>query len=699
MPIETETFHGSPLGVNLDKTSHEIDARMARYIQDFLVDQEGILRQRGPVKQATGVVAPAPMGDSRTYGIVGGYRTDNTFRIGIVLGDSSSTELVFLSDDLTTTVGTFTFPHAYGLSDPYPIVDVKPALGGQTLITLSDKYGLGTTKRSVWLWRGAGKSNYATGTFTSTAASTTVTGSGTVWSTNVEPGMFLLGYISGSGTSTLYRLIGVVKSVTSNTVLELETGAMFGFSAGSQYVLTSLRGLNPRYGRGRMTATAGQQPAYGGDTKWAEAGLDNTYDVYRARDMKFIGNLLSVTSNTVLNFTTTAAISLSNERYVIVKRSYPYLAGTPMFGFLHSVWNGYQFYANQNALSNEVSQVSRVFFAEQTDAEAVDQSKDDGSYFDISSTKASATEIRGLMASQSALLIFKEDETYGLFGTTSDTWTPRRLADDGCLSNHTVWAYQGSAIWAGKRGIYIYDGVETQNITENSLGSFYADALRAVNHEASRAWAMVSNGHYFLHLQSAAPSRGITKGNTTSTPTSLTIVLNLHTMAITFFTNLHIRGAITSPAETGKGTLYVCEINSGGVRRPMMGAADDLFNATGLDSATCWGATAGPDIYYEWFKFDAGDPQRKKLFKQVQIHHISDSGKIKLDIIPDLNETATTSVSTFGPNATWLNKRIKFLKRSAFLAFRLYADPTDIPDNVKFGPWAIGFKRQRVGRT
>jgi hypothetical protein len=628
------------------------------------------VRQRGPVKAADGIVDPVAT-SARALGIIGSFRPDNVFKVGVIRGNNTDSVIQFLSDNLSATAGTYTLPHVFPDSGPYPIVDAKPALGGQFLLGISDRCGNGAAKRSIMLWRGAGKSDYSTGTFSATAGNATITGSGTSWTANVEPGMFFFGN-AGSGNFFLH---GVVKTVNSDTSITLEQGALATASAGSSYKVTSVRGLSPRYARGRITGASGQAVLNGGDTKWKDSGIDNTWSLYRAQDMALMGTVSSVASNTQLTLSGNipSGLGVTNERYVLIKSSnVTYAPAVVSMGFLHAVWNGYQFYANQDSFAQTVNQVSRVFFSEQVDIEAIDFSKDDGSFFDVPSSKSSATELMALIPTNNALLMFKEDEVYGLFGTTPDTWHPRRVEDDGCLSNHTVWTHEGSAIWAGKKGIYVYDGVEARNVTDDTLGTFYADMIRTMNHEVSRAWAMVSNNHYILYLESVTPTRGVTKTNSTEIPTKMTIILNLDTMAATFHTNLDFHGAIVTPGEVGKGTIYVGEKDAA-TRDVFVGKADDVFKSTGLDSVIGWGNEPGPQVYFEWLKYSAGEAQRKKLFKQVQIHHKIPDGIIRLDVIPDLNETATVSQSFFGPTTSWINKRIKFLKRSAFLSFRLWA--------------------------
>lgn len=69
-------------------------------------------------------------------------------------------------------------------------------------------------------WAGSTKAAYSTGTVSSTAASRTITGVGTLWSANAEAGMFFT-FEDSSGTSLYQRTFRITK-VTSNTVLVLD---------------------------------------------------------------------------------------------------------------------------------------------------------------------------------------------------------------------------------------------------------------------------------------------------------------------------------------------------------------------------------------------------------------------------------------------------------------------------------------------
>jgi hypothetical protein len=143
-----------------------------------------------------------------------------------------------------------------------------------------------------------------------------------------------------------------------------------------------------------------------------------------------------------------------------------------------------------------------------------------------------------------------------------------------------------------------------------------------------------------------------------------------------------------------------------------------------------------PTFYMESKKYKVGDSLRKKLFKQLAIHYNAAGGPLNgttglndaltIDTVIGLNNVGKTSTTKFPATiytwdqlptvaATWdalaaqfptwdaliasvfKPKRVKFLKRSQFLAFRLYQTDNSVT-RVELGPFQLGFKLQRPGR-
>lgn len=720
--LETITYNGVPEGSNLAVPPHEIADTQARYIQDGLLDEVGLLYRRGIVTNVFGVATLA----NEASGITHTVRPDGTHKVAVLHGPSAA-KLAILSDDYSSSVDVDwfgTLPTA-----PYYYVDAKPLLGGGSVIGTSRRTDSLTPVQALGFWHGASKANYSTGTITVTRGSKTVTGSGTAWidglgNRAIEPGMYLFG-TSDDPAITVY--FGIVKSVDSATQLTLMENPPWAATA-KAYTLKPVRGFCPRYTIGRITTATTATLVTGAATKFKDNSLGTgTWAIFRATDMAFVGKVSAVTSNTAITLTANAAIALDNEGFVALRADGDYsldtTASTRKVGFLTALHKERQFYANL-AQSHELTY--RLWISESDDPESIDLDPVAGNFIDVTSAKAGAvnTPIASIAPASNSLLILKENESFSLDGSSPDDFTLRKLSDDGCLSPMSVQQYAGGVLYAGRNGIYFYDGVQPTNIGEQRLGVFYRRAVRSFDPNTYRMWSMVVDDHYILHIESATPSYKPQKGNTTATATSLTIDIYMPTMSVTFHTNMALKGAVEMPPDTQQATWFLVNTASGA----RICSTRDLFETQGQDTITCIGSTAGPDWYLESKRYDLGDPLRKKLFKQLQLHYYVSGDDLKFDTVTGLNDNGITSLSRWAKTVpawhelpstiastwdalttqydTWDDlgqprfkvKRLKFLKRSQHFGFRIYQASSNVRQ-VKLGPWAIGFKLQRPGRT
>jgi hypothetical protein len=161
---------------------------------------------------------------------------------------------------------------------------------------------------------------------------------------------------------------------------------------------------------------------------------------------------------------------------------------------------------------------------------------------------------------------------------------------------------------------------------------------------------------------------------------------------------------------------------TGGLADPFGAASDD----TGPLVAFAQVLTCGPDFYVESKKFTEGDSMHKKLFKQLSLTYISQGGSLRIDTVPGLQTIGRTATAAYPTTVytwdqlvvltgTWDNlallfptwetlvlanfkpKRIKFLKRSQMLSFRLWQDSPAVT-KAHMGPFQIAYKWQRLGR-
>jgi hypothetical protein len=729
----TETYEGTPGGMNLALPAQEIDELGARYLQDVLLHKPGSIIRRGPVTPLLSYAAtPKP-----ASGLTQTLDPQGNLRIAALYGDDTSGNLGLYSDDLLTIVGVpwngFLPTTGGSPSTGFRIVDAKASLTGGTWIGSSSQYDASSPVQSLALWRGANKADYATGTLTVTRGSVSLTGGGTAWLANVAPGMFIF-----ANTDDPYTLayLGVVKSVNSDTSITLGAPAPFACTA-KVYNMTSIRGFCPRVVTGRITTSTSSTQVNGASTTFITQSVNSgTWQLYRASDFAFVGKVASVTNDSTLVLTANAAAALANERYVLLRVDGDYSINTQAVsgrkvGFLTALYSSRQWFAN---LGQQYETTSRVWFSDTSDPEAVDLSPFDGDFIDVASTTGVNTPIKALMPAYNALLIIKDTETFGVYGASKSQFQVRKIEDDGTLSGMSVQPYGGGVVWAGRDGIYYYDGIQANNITVDSLGDYYKNAVRSFDPTSYRMWSMLDRDHYFLFIERFDPSVPVVKGLTSVTPNATTICINMVTKAITLLTNVAPRGSIILPASSGESTWFIQNDETDG--KGHLVDASILFDEQGNDTINDPAFALGPDLYIESKKYKVGDSLRKKLFKQLAIHYNAAGGPLDgttglhdalaIDTVVGLNNVGKTSSTKFPATIytwdqlpqvaatwddlaaqfpTWDNliqsvykpKRVKFLKRSQFMAFRLYQVDNTVT-RVELGPFQLGFKLQRPGR-
>lgn len=821
--VLSQTFDGTSGGMNMAVPAHEIDDTQSRMLLDWLVDQPGITRQRGPVQAAAGI----PALPRRVSGLLSTLNPQGVSCFAAVTGNASNGYITVLSADALTWID-LAWPYAMPTTDlgsPYRIVDAKPALGGGMLIGISSDYGVSGVQQGLAYWFGGTKANY-TGTVSLTRGSQAVTGSG--FYANVVPGMFLFANTDDPYTNAY---IGVVQSVNSDTSITLIKTSPYTATSKSG-TFQSIRGLTPRVTTGRLTTDTTTTTVTGGNTKFMSQGLNNgTWQLYRQSDGAFVGKVATVNSEISITLAANAAVSMADDSYVAIRADADFsiitTASTQKVGFLNSTYADRQWYANRGTSFDTTTQ---VWFSDAADLEGLDLSTFDGNWVEVVSSSSVNEPIRGMASAYNGLLVMKETETFVIGGNSPSSFDVRKLEDDGTLCGMSVQQFAGGVIWAGREGINFYDGVQVTNLIAGSLGQVWKDTIRTLDPSKYRIWSMVNRDHYFLFLENISPTFAFVKGNVSHTPTALTIVINMATRALTMATNLDIRGAAVLPATAGKiawytvnaglaamgavtatpstlggtlaaGTYYykVTAIDSQGKETApstevsavttgttgsvalswpaISGAAsyrvykgtaagaengyfaattssftdtgaattagtppasdstkygivcdgESLFTATGIDLVNCVGNTAGPAIYIESKKFDAGDGMRLKRWKLVAMNYLSQGGGLQMDIVLGLNEVGQIATTTFPQSvptwtqvranitswtnmknqyATWkqvvqsvfIPYRIRMQKKSQFFSFRLYGTVTPL-SSAQVGPYEVAFKLQRVGRV
>ena len=769
-PLSVVPNDGIPQGSFLDPAPHEIPAGGGRYLQDVLLDVPNEVRQRGVIDTLDGTYPQFPSLPSnwRTIGMTSLADPNGTdaYRILLLGADQSTGALhaIIYGRGAVPTTPAFHARAFFELADPIPydgeimgdptiyfddrrtanlsigkkfvdltlsgitvnpsntdpFFDAKPSLDGGVLIGIGQNFGPDSGKashRALYHWRGAGLANYhPSASFVVTQSSPTVTHASASFLANVEPGMFLLDTSTGA-------LLGIVKSVDSNTQITLERNVLRTTGTTLDLTLASLR--QPFSGKqllnsGNITVAAAATTVSGGNTKFVDQGVANGDLVFKASDLTYIGTVTSVQSNTGLTLAAGAAIGLSNEDYFIT-RATGFAAGTvPVFT---AYWQGIQLAANSDNIRNGKSERTRVFVIGPDIVDNADLTQT-GAWYDMPATKPHQ-DIRGIFPTESAALVFLAEQTYGLFGTTPDALTPRLvLGEDGLLSPMAVQSWKGGAVWAGHKSVYHFDGANVQDLLKGRAQVAHQKALGNIDYSQYRAWSMLYNGHYVLFLQKVNPDvfshrqerlAASSEGGGATLPESIIYAINLESGALTFFTNVAVRGFTSPPGKlvNERDAYYVVEnsVTSG----PAIASAESLFTDSLTQSKFQDDVITNPakepyapHIFVETRLADYGDPERLKNFKQFQLQYLlfgSDSTpKLGIDVVTGLSQDGTAltpkDVTTLDHNTrTWKNVRSRFTRSSTHIAFRFYTLNDVSPSSVLLGPMAAGMKLKRPGRV
>lgn len=725
----TQEFPPAPGGMNVALPQSQLDDTEARYLQDILVDYPGLARRRGPLTGVAGLAALT----RKASGFAITLNPLGQDRYGVFTGDAGNGFFEVYAADFASK-NALTWPHPLpadpgsGAATAYRIFDIKPALGGGAMMGVSSSYDANSPNQGIAFWKGGINAN-GTGTITVAKGSAAVTGTG--FNASLSPGMWIFANTDEGYTAAL---IGCVQSVNSDSSVTLTTPSPYALTAKSANY-QALRGIYPQVTVGRITCDTSSPTVNGGATKFVSQGLTPTssavgiWNLYRASDFTWIGRVKSVESETSLTLGTpgganaNAALSMSDGAYVAIKADADFsvtnTGNISKVGFLNAVYSERQFYAN---LGQQYSKTSRIWFSDIANPEALDVTND-GNWIDIDSTSMINESIRGLIPAYNSLVIVKENETFGLFGSSPSQFAVRKIHDDGTLSGMSIQAFGGGAIWAGREGIHYFDGTQVQNLMQTKFGDVWKNSIRSFDPSRYRMWSMLVRNHYYCFIESLAPTIGVVKGNVSSTPTTWGVMINMSTRAVSLLTNLNIRGAVTLPASTGKQVWFVANDATKGI----VCDTDFLFDNEGTDTFACDSGTAGPDFFFESKKFDVGQELRLKRFKQLAIHYLIQGADLKVDTVLGLNNIGTTLSTVFPASvftwdtlrasvgtwdllkaqfATWndiiqgvfVPKRVRFLKRSQHFSFRLYQS-SSAASRVKIGPFEIGFKQMRPGRV
>lgn len=735
MTLETFSDIGWPRGSCLSVEADEIPDGYARYIQDGLLDIKGSLRKRGPL---TAVVTGTT--GRRAEGLAGCYSPNGTFRLLMVESTASGTWYFEFVNDALNAVGVSLTSNLDVPLSGTSVVDIKPALGGGVIIgqsyTDKERTDNATQRDRVWLWRGSNKTTYTGSgavTVATTQGSATVTGVNTAFSGNVEPGMFLFINTDANGCA---RYAGTVKAIgaggSSNVSLTLEEPCPFTHAAANTWQFTPIRAVahsgSAKVTRGYISCSNASATVNGSGTKFKDDIHDygattlavNTWDVFK-KDGTWIGVVNTVSSATQLTLNAAAAVSCVEEEYYALPNNTATFGGrldgaspsnttSHEVGILNTTWQQRQFYANKQGGSQSSNKqgVARMHYTDTNGPDNILLNKQTGTYIDVPSVTA-ANNIKAILGTENSLMVFKEDETYAMTGSGPSTWRLDRVLHDGCISTMGLVPYENGCVWPGKLGLYRYDGRSINNLLDESLGPIWQQVIQISAWATRGAWGFVERDHYFLTLEAVnwPAGYGVMKaGSETRTGAmTLTLCVNLLTGAVTFLTNMFIKGAVRLPVSAG-GTTYYLVQKYNGVTTPqpvICSATDLLSDTTSEDGFPCQDyaqatQTQGPSFYMESKKYDMGDELLKKVWRELMLWHWNESGTLTVETVLGLGNNYTVQSTTLPAATAYTPDVLWFGDSSQLVQFRVYETST-ATTRVKLGAYAIRFKKMRLGRV
>jgi len=657
--LELQTLPILPQGMARNAPQNSIGDAEAWTLIDGNLSVPGFLKRRGAVSSIDTKLAVAPVG------LFAGVAPDGTDAVMALDDDAKVRDI---TDGVSASFTDMSLDDLFSASD---------ALGGGTLVGASDTYAkqVNATRMGLALFRGA-----LSGDVTKNLSGAVTRGDTTIGlssGTGVVSGQFVF---SNSG-----KLVGVVKSI-SGTTITLEAKALNASS--STVDLTVLRGLGTRTSVGRITTDSTSATVNGGGTKFKAQALDSgTWDLFTP-DFTYIGTVSSVASDLQLTLGSSATVSLLNSDYIAIKQLTSYPIANTALGFITALYGGHQFYANGHTIA----------FSDDDDLEALDLTGNGNTL------EFSKDPVRAMVSTNGALVVVTEKEAFALaggVGTTPDRWRGERIHDDGTLCGMSALAYKGGAIWAGKRGVWYWDGGDPIN-----LASRFGDYYRTLVDGVTRCWSAIIRDHLVLYLQGHDDVTYPTYSGDTSA-THLALTVNLQSGAISLWTNVETRGFVVVPEQYSIGTRSILAMTDGTDRYIVDGDAL-ITTQTGQDEFACGnGSVAGPYLAFETKKLSMGDGQRLKLFKQLQVHYFSDGVNLKVATVKGLNSTAVVSTSEFVSNSEFQDKRLKPKARSQYASYQVYESQWQdsaktiaaVPVEITLGEFAVGFKWKRAGRV
>ena len=522
---------GAPKGLNQSAPGTFILDEYLRWGQDVLFDRAGYIRRRAPFS----VHSLFKNGDPPTVfqpnvnneRVVSVISTKNPFGkdvTGIVVSNNTTARILFYDENFVSTVVSSNIVSSAALDVNIPdnaIFDATQSSSGGMWLGLLESYEAGSSSNEYfqYYWYGGygqEHQNATTCTFgvDGTGADSTFTDTitGTFDTTKLTSGMFVYRV---SGGNNYY--LGMIKSFSSSSViLDKDIIRTAGYatnaSDNANKLAQTIKFVNVRpyihnHGRGLITKqTSGHTVTSGsvgsdGEGHFKSANISN-WAIYRANDGAWIGDVNTITDNAALALNTSHHTTISMNADEYVAREYAAIPTTKISdgdadnvaGVFTATYAGYQWYGNGGTKAT----ANRIVFSAYHDAESVDLSLNAADSIIIPNNG----QIRGMATSNSGLLIFLEDHTYIVRGNYRANFTLTELYPAGCLSAMSVVEYGGGVFWAGKEGIFYYDGATVRNLVKNNLGVYYTDSIKTFDSNNQRIYGFFHKDYLFLSFTS-----------------------------------------------------------------------------------------------------------------------------------------------------------------------------------------------------
>jgi hypothetical protein len=712
MTISVNTYNGAPAGMSIAVPPHELPDDQCYILQDAVTTDPGVLKRRGPITAIGSALTSAT-----STGSIGAMQVTDpagTRKIAVIQRNNANQVEGIVTDASGTSLGTFAASDNTTINGQYSLVSTNTNSGGPVLYSInysinpSAQANLSNTYGGMAQWSGGAVdfSTISSGSLTFTQNSATVTGVGTAFSST-----WIGSYLLCSGF-----FMGTIASVTSTTTLTL-TKPIYGIALApgvTSYQVKSQWNI-PSWGSfcgmGYATTTTGSTSVTGVNTKWLTYLTSGAPKyLFRDSDNFLVGQVTSIQSDIALTLAANATINMTNDRYFVVSNSgYVQEAGTFVMGSIPAYFASRAWYGNIQpfnfgypaglAPSDYSAQPLRIYFSETHNTWATDFTQT-GNWLQIPASRG--TFIVAMKAMRRGLLVCTDLETFIITGYSPETFAITQVSTDGCIGPNAMIDYADGVIWAGRTGIYYYNGTNAvENLILDSVSDAWSAAVSTIVNPTTKTYLGIARDHLFVHADAGINfGLNITKAAVSTAITRPTLVINLlQKRALSLWTNFRF----TSMFPAGN-TKQVIATTSTSATTTRLIDVTKFFDTEGIDAIACFDAPnsvtypLGPDFYLETKKYAMGDNLRLKVFRQIILRAYMTGDIFKVDYSKGVDTGTGTNLN----NTTWTTasnyqqKKLTTMATSQVLSFKVYQNSAAMTVG-RLASWQVGFKWRRAG--